>query len=329
MTTPGRPGRPLPVEVERILAEVRSLRKGRGIHAGDLEERLGPLLAELAAGARNSKPPLHRHPLIGEITNFSVSLAADLRVAMSASLGLSAETRQMPYFKDRVSWLASHLGYEYRTALRRIDTAERLLSEEIARELTRRRGRVPAAPDGWHLDELRTLVRLDTTTFEAHEHRRIIATRPDLTEVMAWHDMPRNPGESPTGLGGEVLYGGSLQRREQPSSTRIQFVVQLPKPLQPGDQHEYGLLLRVPPGESMKPRYIFSPECQCNLFDLRVRFGSGVRPAWIRRVEGETVRVLDTAEPADDLADLDEAGEIHVRFHNPTMYLCYGVQWSA
>jgi hypothetical protein len=317
-----------PVDVDRILAEVRSLRKGRGIHAADLEQRLGPLLTELATGAHSSSPILRRHALTGEITNFSTSMADDLRAAIAASLGLSIETRQMPYFKDRVSWLASYLGYEYRTALRRIDTAERLLSEEIARELTRRRGRVAAAPDGWHLDELRTLVRLDTPTLEAHEHRRIIAIRPDLTEVMAWHDVPRDPGESPAGLSGEVLYGGRLQRREQPSSSRIQFVVQLPAPLQPGDLHEYGLLLRAPQSEAMKPHYIFSPECQCNVFDLRVRFGAGARPAWIRRVDGETVRMVDTAEPANDLANLDEAGEIHLRFHNPTMYLCYGVQWS-
>ena len=327
MTTPGKPGGQVPVEVQRVLAEIKSLRKGRGIHAGDLEGRLGPLLAELAVGARNSKPTLRRHTLIGEIRTYSISMAADLRAAISASLGLSSETQQMPYFKDRVSWLAAYLGYEYRTALRRIEVAEQLLSEEIARELTRRRGRAPTAPDGWHLDELRTLVRLDTPTPEAHEHRRIIATRTDLTEVMAWLDVPRNPGQSPAGLLGEVLYGGRLQRREQPSSSRIQFVVQLPTPLQPGDQHEYGLLLRIPPGESMKPRYIFSPECQCNVFDLRVRFGPGARPAWIRRVDGETVRMVDTAEPADDLADLDEAGEIHVRFHNPTLYLCYGIQW--
>jgi hypothetical protein len=64
------------------------------------------------------------------------------------------------------------------------------------------------------------------------------------------------------------------------------------------------------------------------VYDLRVRFGSGDRPTWIRRVDGETVRMLDTAEPANDLTP-DDAGEIHLRFHNPTMYLCYGLQWGG
>jgi hypothetical protein len=321
-------GGQIPSQIEQIAAEVRSLRKGRGLQAGDLEQRLGPLLTELAIGARNSDHVLRRHKLTSEITTCSTHLSADLRAAISASLALSTETRQMPYFKDRVSWLASYLGYEYRTALRRIDTAEQLLSEEIARELTRRRGRTVNAPDGWQLDELRTLVRLDTPTPEAHEHRRITATRSDLTEVMAWMDVPPGPGVSRSAMLVEVLYGGKLERKEQPSSSRFHFVVQLPTPLQAGEQHEFGLLLRVPPGESMRPHVIFSPECACDVYDLRVRFGSADRPTWIRRVDGETVRMLDTAEPANDLT-LDEAGEIHLRFDNPIMYLCYGLQWGG
>jgi hypothetical protein len=314
--------------VEEIAAEIRALRKGRGMQAGDLERRLGPLLTELAIGSRSSDQAPRRHRLTSEMTTCCANLAADLRDAIFASLALSSETRQMAYFKDRVSWLASHLRYEYRTALRRIDTAEQLLSEEIARELTRRRGRTASAPDGWRLEELRTLVRLDTPTPEAHEHRRIVATRPDLTEVVAWMDLPPGPGQSRGAVSVEVLYGGRLERKEQPSSSRFQFVVQLPAPLQPGDEHEYGLLLRIPEGESMRPHVIFCPECPCDIYDLRVRFGADDLPAWIRRVDGETVRMLDTAEPATDLA-LDEAGEIHLRFHNPTMYLCYGLQWGT
>ncbi len=322
-------GGKIPSRVDQIAAEIKSLRKGRGLQSGDLDQRLGPLLTELANGARNSDQVLRRNRLTSEITTCSTRLAADLRTAISASLALSKETRQMPYFKDRVSWLASYLGFEYRTALRRIDTAEQLLSEEIANELIRRRDRIVNVPNGWQLDELRTLVRLDTPTPEAHEHRRITATRSDLTEVMAWMDVPPGPGQSRSSMSVEVLYGGKLERKEQPSSSRFHFVVQLPMPLQPGDQHEYGLLLRVPEGVSMKPRYIFSPECPCDVFDLRVRFGPDERPTWIRQVDGETVRMLDAAEPANDLTVLDEAGEIHLRFDNPTMYLCYGLQWGA
>lgn len=314
--------------VAHVKAEVRLLRKGRGIQAGDFEQRLGPLLSELAAGADMPQSAVRRHALIAEISNCGKTLATDVRMAIQASLGLSEQTRQMMHFKDRVSWLATEIGFEYRTALRRIDDAERLLSEEIARELLRRRGRSAIAPDGWHLDELRTLVRLDTATPEVHEHRRIVVTRSGLTEVMAWLDLPQAPGHPGPGLTGEVLYGGRLLRREHPSGTRFQFVVQLPRPLAEGEEHEYGLMLKIPEGQLL-PYLIISPECQVNVFDLRVRFGPERRPDWIRRVDGETVRMFDAALPGDDLLDLDEAGEVSAHFDKPTMYLCYGLRWQA
>ncbi len=315
-----------PAIVAQVEAEVRLLRKGRGIQAGDFEQRLGPLLSELAAGADMPQSAVRRHALIAEISNCGKSLAADVRVAIHASLGLSEQTRQMMHFKDRVSWLANEIGFEYRTALRRIDAAERLLSEEIARELLRRRGRSAIAPDGWHLDDLRTLVRLDTATPEVHEHRRIMVTRSGLTEVMAWLDLPQPHGGP--GPIGEVLYGGRLVRKEHPSGSRFQFVVQLPKALAEGEEHEYGLMLKIPEGQLL-PYYIISPECQVNMFDLRVRFGPERRPDWIRRVDGETVRMFDAALPGDDLMDLDEAGEVSAHFDKPTMYLCYGLRWQA
>ena len=85
--------------------------------------------------------------------------------------------------------------------------------------------------------------------------------------------------------------------------------------------------MRVPRGATMRPHYIFTPECQCNSFDLTVRFAPDRLPAWIRRVDGETVRVFDNAVPGADRVVLDDAAEAHARFSHPRMYLGYGLQW--
>jgi hypothetical protein len=318
---------PVPGLTELIAAEVRSLRKGRGLQASDLDSRLGPYLRELATGASELDATARREVLAAEINGCAAQLADDLRIAVMASLGLSAETKQMAHFRKRVEWLADHLSRDYRTALRRIDVGERLLAEEIVRELRRRRGRTASTPVGWYLEEFRTLLRLDTSIPESHEDRRIVATRADVTKVMAWLDVPQTPGQPHPALMAEMRYGGRLVRQEQPSSNRFQFVIELPKPLQPGDTHEYGLILRVPTREQMRPHYIFTPECQCNTFDLRVRFDLNNPPNWVRRVEGETVRIFDATEPSQDSIIPDAAGEVHLRFHNPAMYLGYGVQW--
>jgi hypothetical protein len=317
-----------PSLTDLIAAEVRLLRKGRGLQVSDLDSRLGPYLRELAAGGADRDAATRRRTLAADLSNWAALLGDDLRIAISASLALSAPTRQMPLFSDRVSWLAAQLSRDYRTALRRIDAAEQMLAEEIASELRRRRGRTATAPHGWYLDEFRTVLRLDTPTPEAHEHRRIVATHADLKEIMAWLDIPRSSDQPHPKLSAEILYGGRLVRKEQPSRNRFQLMVQLPTPLQPGEAHEYGLILRMPTGEPMRPHYIFTPECQCNSFDLRVRFNLNHRPVWVRRVEGETVRMFDTAQPAENLAALDEAGEVHLQFRNPTMYLGYGAQWQ-
>lgn len=312
---------------DAVRAEIQSLRKGRGLPAAALDERRVPRLWELATGQSGSCTP-DRQCLVTEINACAAELADDLRTAILASLGTATQTRNMPRLTDRIEWLASQLGRSYRVALRRVDLAEELLAEEVARELRRRRGQAANVPNGWYLEEFRTLLRLDTPTPEAHERRRIVAARDDLREVMAWLDVPRESDQRRPSLEAEVTYGGRLVRREQPSDSRFQFIVRLPSPLLAGDAHEYGLVLRIPKGQPMKPHYVFTPEHPCQAFELQVRFAQDSFPRWVRRVEGETVRMFDYPRPADDLLVPDGAGEVQVRFRNPTLYLGYGIQWG-
>ncbi|WP_394619743.1 hypothetical protein JNUCC0626_11760 [Lentzea sp. JNUCC 0626] len=298
---------------ELIRAEIRALRKGRGVRAGNVDDLLGDSLRELVG----------RGVLITALDSCAAELPEDLRTSVRASLGLAGETKDMRHFKDRVSWLAARLERDERTALRRIDDAERLLAREIAVELHRRDG---TAPTGWYVDELRTLVRLDVASPEFHEHRRIVALRDGLREVRAWMDVPQDDGGSRPALHGELLYGGRIVRREQPTRSQFRFAIRFPEPLRAGQSHEYGLLLRIPPGQPMRPHYVLTAECQYNRFIVRVRFGA--TPRWVRRVDGETVRTFDNAEPAATPVELDDAGEAELRFERPALYLGYGVGWQ-
>ncbi len=278
--------------------------------------------------AAGEDPTARREVLATQLNSCALQLTSDMAVAVTASLGLMGQTREMPYFRERVDWLASRIGRDYRTALRRIEAAERLLAEVIAGELNRRHGRMAMAPTGWYLAGLSTVFRLDTPTPEAHERRRIVATRPGLQEVKAWLDLPRRPGQSAPELQAELLYGGRLVRREHPSGSRFEFFIELPAPLQPGEEHEYGLVTRLRDGATMRSHSLVTPECRCDAFDLRVRFDLDSPPGWVRRVDGETVRMVDDAQPTRDLLKLDPAGEVHLKFSNLTMYLAYGVQWQ-
>jgi hypothetical protein len=309
--------------VELIEAELHSLHRGRGVQAADLGTRIGKNLRELA----NAEPANQRQALTVQLNSCAAQLPADMRLAVTASLALSGEIKELPHLDDRVQWLSEQLGREFRTGKRRVSEAERRLAEQIASELQRRRGRVPAAPQGWYLAEMRSLLRLDTPEPESHQFRRIVSTASDLREVMAWVDVPRSDGHSGPALSAEVLHGGRLIKREQPFGNRFQFVVQLPVPLQPGEEHEYALISRVDGGGPMRSHHLMTPECRCDALDVKVRFHPDRPPQWVRCINGETVRMYEEPRKTGDLLVPDPAGEVHAQFSDLVMYLGYGIQW--
>jgi len=310
---------------ERVAKEIRQLHKGRGLQAGNLDSRLGPLLGELAGTAEAAG---RRKALTAEINRYADQLLDDYRIAIGASLALSAETIDEPLFTRRASWLADRLDRDTRTALRRIQEAEWRLAELIAAELRRRRGRIPVAPDGWYVAELRAVLRFDGDIVVSEQDRRIVSTREDLTEVMAWLDLPSDTNQPGADLRAEIRYGGHLLRKEQPSRNRFTLVVQLPKPLQPGEEHRYGLSLRMPRHMLRLPHCLVTPETQLERFDLTVRFDPALLPEWIRRVDGETVRMFENPQPVGELLVPDAAGEVHQEFRDLALYLGYGIQWA-
>src|ERR1700722_1881018 len=93
-------------------------------------------------------------------------------MAIEASLALSAETIQQPHFRERAEWLAARIKRDYRTGARRLAAGQTRRGggrragagggEESATELRRRRALTPAGPEGWYIEELRTLLRLDS-----------------------------------------------------------------------------------------------------------------------------------------------------------------------
>jgi hypothetical protein len=310
---------------ERLVDEIRLLRKGRGLQVGDLDTRLGPLLRELAGSGDAAD---RRQTLTTAISRCTAQLVDGYRTAVEASLALSAETMQEPYFGARVSWLAGQLDREERTALRRIDQAERRLAELIAAELRDRRSQIPVAPNGFYVDELRTVLRLDRETMVSDEDRRIVSTCEGLTEVVVLVDVPREANEPGADLQAEIKYGGRLLRKQQPGRNSFKFVVCLPEPLHPGQAHGYGVTLHMPRRMLRLPHYLVTPECRFNKFDLRIRFDSEPLPVWIRRVEGETVRKFEHAQPPENPLVPDAAGEVYQEFRDLALYLGYGIQWK-
>jgi hypothetical protein len=191
--------------------------KGRALEAPDIGDRLGPLLRELIADAEGRGTYEIRDRLAGELTRMAHRLSPELRIAVMAGPALHPATRGMARYTERSAWLAGELGRPDRTAARRMEEAVAQLSLGLASELLRQRDPEIAAHDGWHLRELRTVVRLDDGRLDALEVCRIVSTRPGLEQVTLEMYIPARPGEpDPRPLGGEAAVGGADLRWADP-----------------------------------------------------------------------------------------------------------------
>jgi hypothetical protein len=318
------PEPPVP-DAEAIAAEIKALRKGRGLR-GDVARRIGPLLLELAGGDSVQV----RGRLADELSTLSGHLPGQLRTAVLAALGLHPATMEMATYDRRKIWVATQFDRVPRTAERRIEEAQVLLAQEVAAELLRRRRQSDADDDGWHVEWLSVVLLLDGPTPEVIERRRIVATRDDLKDITIALDVPRDAGQSRLNLATRVTEGGTLVRTEEPSRNRTRFHVDLPHSLRQGEAHEYEMAIQVLPGEPMRPYYVCVPERRCDRFDLRVRFDRRRPPAWVRRVVGEDLRVYESFEGVPPIAGqvpVDGTGEATASFSQLRLRQGYGLQW--
>jgi hypothetical protein len=310
-----------------IAAEIQALRKNRAF-SGDVSGKLGPVLLELAGGdARRANDRLGR-----ELRALAGRLTEEMRTAILAALALHKDTREMTTYSERKRWFAdTKLNRGDRTAERRIEQAQRLLAQEIAAELERRRGRSDGADDGWYIDHFSAVFMLDGEAPEAIEQRRIVSTRHGLTEISIVLDTPRESGQRRLGLKADVTRGGTLIRTEELSRNRTRYLIGLPGPLHADETHEYEMHIRVEPDEPMRDYYVFRPEHRCESFDLRVRFDRRNPPDWVRQVVGEDVHVYYPYEGVPAAAErvpVDATGEARVSFTRLRQHLGYGLQWS-
>jgi hypothetical protein len=323
-SSPGRGDLP---GLAEIAAEIQALRKNRAF-SGDVSGKIGPVLLELAGGdTRKANEKLGR-----ELRALAGRLTEEMRTAILAALALHEQTRGMTTYSVRKRWLAdTRLGRGDRTAERRIEEAQRLLAQEIAAELERRRGQSDPDDDGWYIDHFSAVFMLDGDAPEAIEHRRIVATRHQLTEITLVLDTPRESGQRRLGLKADVTSGGTLLRAEELSRNRTRYIIRLPHPLQPDQTHEYEMHIRVAADEPMRDYYVFRPERRCDGFDLRVRFDRRRPPRWVRQVTGEDVHVYYPYEGVPgpfEQVQVDATGEARAAFSHPRPHLGYGLQWS-
>lgn len=293
---------------EELVRELKSLRKGRGVHAGRIGERIGPTLRVLCGVTEDDGPVTIREKLVARLTGLAQQLPEDMRLVTVAAFGLTADVR-MPLYQDCVRWAAPRIDRDTRTVRRRVDEVIDQLAELLVT--------IPPLPGGaWHTAELTVVVTLDRPQHEVLEQYRVVADHDGLHEL----DFT-SPALEPRGpLEVDVLYGGTL-RAGGTARGRLSFT--LPEPLAKGETHAFAMRYRFPRPRVLRSYVVRELEQSCELFDLRVRFGGHRIP---RRVW--TLRDVAGSHGGHQ-QPVDRAGEIHQRFRRLLPGRSYGARWDG
>jgi hypothetical protein len=193
-----------------------------------------------------------------------------------------------------------------------------------------RPARAGHAAEDWFVESFSALVRVDTEPVEVIERKTIVASVDDVREIAASVNVPRRPDalDQPVGLESELLYGGSLQWREQRYDSFFTNVIVLPRPLRQGERHEYSIRLRIPPGQRMASHFLHVPFRRSDHFDLRVRFDPRRPPRRVWLLRDAPTAVIYQRDPATQTIAPDRFGEAHASFRDMRPGLGYGFRWS-
>ena len=304
-----------------LVNELKVLRKGRALYASRIADRVGPAIRGVSGVADDDAPGVIRRKVADWLDQLADALPGDLRVALRAAFALCPEVR-LPLYQDRVEWTATHLDRDPRTVRRRIDEAiDHVAQLATAGSLP---ARVTTAETGWHTAELRMMLVLDRERPEAVEQRRIVSDQDDLTEL----DLAVTWAVESNEFDVDVFYGGTLADRGMESSERRAFALELPRALARGESHDYAVHYRLSGEEAMRPHVVCVPKRPCTLFDLRVRFDRTRLPSRVWLLRGVFQRDISDPVRRGDMPEVDEAGEIHLAFHDLTPGLAYGVRWD-
>lgn len=300
--------------------ELRRLRKGRGVLAPDVDTLAGNALRALCGISAQDPAPVIRQKLTTELSRLAETLQPDMRLAALVALAIHPDAQQT-LLTDRVEWLATAIGRQTRTARRRADDAIELLAQAAENR---------PHDEGWYVEKFDARLRLDTSAPQVVERRTIVATRDGVDAIVPGLSLPRDREDSRVlhDVSASLLYGGELVQREQPSESFFRFTIALPAPLRSGQTHEYAMQLNVPPGQPMRPHYVFTPHRRTDRFSVLIKFDRANPPRAVWLVSHVPMRMVDDATPCGELLSVDANGEIRAEFKEMVQGFGYGVQWK-
>ncbi|WP_052314452.1 hypothetical protein [Nocardia thailandica] len=305
--------------VESVFAELKLLKRGHGLHAPDVAERVGPLLRTRCGVTESDSAGDTRRKLVRTLREQCAALPGPLRDAAVAALALEADDAPHVFLTHRVSALATRMDRDPRTALRRIERSLRLLAQSLASSRS-------VSESDWYTERLTAFLDLVSDPPCLVEERRIVADTPFLDEIVIPYSAPTSDHRET--LLARVVHGGEVVGRDQVSRSHIQFRVRLARPLAAGDSHDLTTVVELYRRELLGTYCVITPWRPCHSFDVRIRFGVATRPRAIWRIGGSPPVALHDNEPSGVPIEPDPDGIARTGFTALRPSLSYGIGWA-
>lgn len=311
-----------------LVGHLSALRKGRGLLEPNLRRRLNDQVAVLCGIDDGDDLSTVRDKIVTTLSDLLTHAPAEVSRAVMVSLAAES-TAQFPTLTARRDWLAGSVPCDVRTVRRHEDRGFAMAATAAAGRLL---GPIPTPRqpgNDWYFNQFRAILRLNGRTPELIEERRIVAVRDGLAEFSVALSLPESP-ESVNfrPVEADILYGARITSAEYPSTSHFKFVLALPRALNRGETHDYGILFRVPEGRRMVPHYAIVPLAPCEAFEVIVKFDTASLPSEVWRLDGVAPRILDSDRPTPDVLHPDGVGEIRLHFTELKQGLGYGMAWT-
>jgi len=286
-----------------LMAELKALRRGRGVQAPGIDRQVGPALREACGIGEFDGAEVVREKLHTWVYSLVHTFPEDLRLAVTTPLALHDEA-QHAFLAHRIEWLADLADRDSRTIRRRIDDGLTRLVEAASRHTA---PDAPSTPDGWHIQQLHVLLRLDGLVPACTERWTITAERDGLGEIQWPVAAGRDGTEFSRGHDIRVVHGVLL----------IDGGLRLPRPLLAGETQEFSLDVRIPRIQPVRPVYQFRTSRRCDRFDLVVRFHPDRLPVEVNGI-GDAI-----GSPV-----LNSVGEVAMTFRDTIPGDDCGIRWT-
>lgn len=312
--------------VDLLAKELDDLHRGRGIHAPDVVDRLGPTLSALVFGDHEPDEVVGRGLLSAHLFGAAKTLPPDLERVFLAALGVGDEDE--PLLTKRLEKVGESLQRGPRTMIRWLRDANRAVAQTLERRTRTSDDGNPFAARGWYVQRI--------------ESHAVIGPRPRFTgirDIKITQDgvgvlcesfsVPHVPGEP---VGSDVLVEATegCERVEidrfSPSSWRLTLL--LPRVFQTGEVHRVGLAVTMPSQAFIRPYNVLVPVRRTRSFRATVRFEEGAEAGSVWRYDGVPAPALDDGLRTPNELKADENGLMSADWPDVRQGLAYGIGWS-